>query len=159
MLGHFDHVLLYATIQTIATQGLSRQKYWSGLLCPLAGELPDPGIKSKSLMSHALASRFFTTWEVVKSTTWEAPKQNTKSWLIEKDSDTGRDWGQEDKGMTEDEMAGWYHWLNGRESEWTPGVGDGQGSLACCNSWGRKESDTTERLNWTEALYYITHKN
>ena len=56
--------------------GLSRQEYWSGLLCPLAGELPDPGIKSKSLMSPALASRFFTTWEVVKSTTWEAPKQN-----------------------------------------------------------------------------------
>ena len=72
------------------------------------------------------------------------------SWLIGKDSDAGRDWGQEKKGMTEDEMAGWHHWLNGRESEWTPGVGDGQGGLACCNSWGRKESDTTERLNWTE---------
>ena len=54
------------------------------------------------------------------------------------------------KGTTEDEMAGWRHWLYGRESEWTPGVGDGQGGLACCDSWGRKESDTTERLNWTE---------
>ena len=73
-----------------------------------------------------------------------------KSWLIGKDYDSGRDWGQEDKGMTEDEMAGWHHWLDGRESEWTPGIGDGQGSLACCNSWGRKESDTTERLKWTE---------
>ena len=51
---------------------------------------------------------------------------------------------------TEDEMAGWHHWLDGRESEWTPGVGDGQGGLVCCNSWGRKESDTTEWLNWTE---------
>ena len=50
----------------------------------------------------------------------------------------------------QDEMAGWHHWLDGRESEWTPGVGDGQGGLACCDSWGRKESDTTERLNWTE---------
>ena len=50
----------------------------------------------------------------------------------------------------QDEMAGWHHWLDGRESEWTPGVGDGQGGLACCNSWGCKESDTTERLNWTE---------
>ena len=60
----------------------------------------------------------------------------------------GRDWGQE-KGITEDEMAGWHHWLDGRESEWTPGVGDGQGSLVCCDSWGRKESDTTEQLNWT----------
>ena len=52
--------------------------------------------------------------------------------------------------MTEDEMAGWHHWLDGRESEWTPGVGDGQGGLACCDSWDRKESDTTEQLNWTE---------
>ena len=75
---------------------------------------------------------------------------HTKSWLIGKDSDAGRDWGQEEKGTTKDEMAGWHHQLNGREFEWTPGVGDGQGGLACCNSWGRKESDTTERLNWTE---------
>ena len=72
------------------------------------------------------------------------------SWLIGKDSDAGRDWGQEEKGMTEDEMAGWHHWLDGHESEWTPGVGDGQGGLACCDSWGHKESDTTEWLNWTE---------
>ena len=74
---------------------------------------------------------------------------HAKSWLIGKDSDAGRDWRQE-KGMTEDEMAGWHHWLDGRESEWTPGVGDGQGGLACCNSWGRKEADTTEQLNWTD---------
>ena len=64
-------------------------------------------------------------------------------------TDAGRDWGQEEKGTTEDEMAGWHHRLDGREFEWTPGVGDGQGGLACCDSWGRKESDTTERLNWT----------
>ena len=75
---------------------------------------------------------------------------HAKSWLIGKDSDARRDWEQEEKGTTEDEMAGWHHWLDGRESEWTPGVGDGQGGLACCNSWGRKESDTTEWLNWTE---------
>ena len=68
---------------------------------------------------------------------------DAKSWLIGKDSDAGRDWGQEEKGMTEDEMAGWHHWLKGRESEWTPGVGDGQGGLVCCDSWGLKESDTT----------------
>ena len=73
-----------------------------------------------------------------------------KSWLIGKDSDVGRDWGQEQKGTTEDEMAGWHHGLDGHEPEWTPGVGDGQGGLACCDSWGRKEADTTERLNWTE---------
>ena len=73
---------------------------------------------------------------------------HVKSWLIGKDSDAGRDWGQEEKGTTVDEMAGWHHWLEGRESEWTPGVGDGQGDLACCDSWGRKESDMTEWLNW-----------
>ena len=66
------------------------------------------------------------------------------------DSDAGRDWGQEEKGMREDEMAGWHHRLDGRESEWTPGVGDGQRGLACCDSWGHKELDMTEQLNWTE---------
>ena len=78
---------------------------------------------------------------------------HAKSWLIGKDSDAGRDWGQEEKGMTEDEMAGWHHWLDERECEWTPGVDDGQGGLACCDSWGRKELDTTERLNWTESYW------
>ena len=63
---------------------------------------------------------------------------------------SGKDWGQEEKGMTEDEMAGWRYRLDGRESEWTPGVGDGQGGLVCCDSWGRKASDMSERLNWTE---------
>ena len=65
-------------------------------------------------------------------------------------TDAGRDRGQEEKGITEDEMAVWHHWLNGHEFEWTPGVGDGQGGLACCDSWGRKESDTTEHLNSTD---------
>ena len=69
-------------------------------------------------------------------------------------TDAGRDWGQEEKGMTEDGMAGWHQRLNGHEFEWTPGVGDGQGGLACCNSWGRKESDTAEPLNWTELTLY-----
>ena len=72
---------------------------------------------------------------------------HVKSWLFGKDYDARRDWGQE-KGTTEDEMAGWHHPLDGREFEWTPGVGDGQGGLVCCNSWGCKESDTTEQLNW-----------
>ena len=75
---------------------------------------------------------------------------HAKSWLIGKDPDAGRDWGQEEKGTTEDEMAGWHHLLDGREFGWTPGVGDGQGGLACCDSWRHKESDTTERINWTE---------
>ena len=80
---------------------------------------------------------------------------HAKSWLIGKDSDARRDWGQEEKGTTEDEMAGWHHGLDGRESEWTPGDGDGQGGLACCHSWGRKESEMTERLNWTDLMGYI----
>ena len=71
-----------------------------------------------------------------------------KSWLIGKDSDAGTDWRQEEKGTTEDEMAGWHHWLDGRESEWTLGVGDGQGGLACCYSWGHKGQ--TRLSNWTE---------
>ena len=83
---------------------------------------------------------------------------HVKSWLTGKDSDAGRDWEQEEKVTPEDEMAGWHHWLDGLESEWTPGVGDGLGGLACCDSWGRKESDTTERLNWlTDCSYHRRH--
>ena len=78
---------------------------------------------------------------------------DAKSQLIRKDPDAGKDWRWEEKGTTEDEMAGWYHWLAGRESEWTPGVGDGQGGLACCDSWGRKELDTTERLIWSDLIW------
>ena len=83
----------------------------------------------------------------------EAPilrSPDAKSWLIGKDPDAGRDWGQEEKGMTEDEMVGWHHRLDRHGFRWTPGVADGQGGLACCDSWGRKESDTTEQLNWTD---------
>ena len=77
---------------------------------------------------------------------------HVKSWLIGKDSDAGRDWGQEEKGTTEDEMAGRHHWLDGHESQWTPGVGVGQGDLACCNSWGsqRVGHDWATELIWTE---------
>ena len=76
-----------------------------------------------------------------------------KSWLIGKDSDAGRDWGQEEKWTIEDEMAGWYHWLNGHESEWTLGVGDGQGGLTCCSSWGCKESACLSY--WSELNIYL----
>ena len=73
---------------------------------------------------------------------------DVKNWLIGKDPDAGKDWGQEEKGTTEDEMVGWHHQLNRHELGWTPGVGDRQGSLACCGSWGCKELDMTEQLNW-----------
>ena len=82
---------------------------------------------------------------------------HAKSWLIGKSSDAGRDWGQEEKGMTEDEMAGWHNWPHGCESEWTLGDGDGQGALACCDSWGRKESDMTNWLNWTDSYIWCTY--
>ena len=71
-------------------------------------------------------------------------------------TDAGRDWGQEEKGTTEDEIAGWHHGLNERESGWTMGVGDGQRGLVCYDSWGRKESDTTKWLNWTEYSFTLT---
>ena len=75
---------------------------------------------------------------------------DAKCWLIGKDPDAGKDCRLEEKGMTEDEMVGWCHWLNGHAFEQIPGVGDGQGSLACCSPWGHKESDMTEWLNWTD---------
>ena len=77
----------------------------------------------------------------------------SKSWVTRKDADAGQDWRWEEKGTTEDEMVGWHHRLNGHGFGWTLGVGDGQGGLACCNAWGRKELDVTERLNWTELKF------
>ena len=78
-----------------------------------------------------------------------------------KKTDAGRDWGQKEKGTTEDEMAGWHHGLDGREFERTPWVGDGQGGLACCDSWGHKESYKTEQLNWadTAKFYFLWNKD
>ena len=78
---------------------------------------------------------------------------DAKNWPIGKDPNTGKDWRQEEKGVTEDEMVGWHHQLNGHEFEQALGVSDGQGSLACCSPWSCKESDTTEQLNWTEVSW------
>ena len=102
------------------------------------------------------------SWVFIGGTDAEAetPKlwpPDAKSWLIGKDPDAGRDWGQEEKGMTEDEMAGWHHRLDGHEFEWTLGVGDGQGGLACCDSWGlRVRHDWVNELNWTELNWEIS---
>ena len=92
------------------------------------------------------------SWIFIGKTNTEADTSilwppDAKNWLIGKDPDTGKDWRQEEKGMTEDEIVGWHHWLNGHEFEQDLGVGDGQGSLAFCSPWGCKESDTTELLN------------
>ena len=106
-------------------------------------------------------------WIFIGRTDAEAPilwPPYVKSWLIWKDPDTGKDRGQEEKGMTEDEMVGWHHWLNGHESEQTPGDSEGQGSLVCCSPWGRRESDVTEWLNntilfnWLHYYYHIQDK-
>ena len=78
----------------------------------------------------------------------EAPIPDVKNWLVGKDPHAGQDWGQEEKGTTENVMVVYHHWLDGQEFEQALGVGDGQGSMVCCSPWGRKESDMTERLNW-----------
>ena len=91
-----------------------------------------------------------TDFEAVIPILWPP---DVKSWLIWKDPDAGKVWGQEEKGTTEDEMVGWHHWLDEHGFGWTPGVSDRQGGLACCGSWGRKESDKTEWLNWNWWVY------
>ena len=85
---------------------------------------------------------------------------DVKSWLIGKVPHAGKGWGQEEKGTTLDETVGWHHQLNGHEFGWTPGVGDRQGGLMCCSSWGHKESGMTEWLNWTEpCIWLFKYKN
>ena len=95
------------------------------------------------------------SWVFIERTDAEAETPilwppDEKSWLIWKDPDAGKDWGQEEEGMIEDEMVGWHLQLNGHGFGWTPGVVDVQGGLVCCGSWGHKELDMTERLNWTD---------
>ena len=84
------------------------------------------------------------------SITWPPDARNQ---LTGKDPDARKDWRWEEKSTREDAIVGWHHWLNGHEFEQAPGVGDGQGGLARCSPWGRKELDTTERLNWTEPFF------
>ena len=86
------------------------------------------------------------------STLWSP---GVKSWLLRNDPDAGKDWRWEEKGMTEDEIVGWCHWLNGYEFEQALGDGEGQWGLVCCSPWGHKESDTTEWLNWTEESHWV----
>ena len=111
------------------------RRKWQPTLVFLPGESEDSGAWGR------------TEWLSNGPVRWPP---HPKSWLIGKYSDAGRDWGQEEKGTTEDEMTRWHHRLNGHEFEWTLGVGDGQGGVACCSSWGCKELDMTEQLDWTE---------
>ena len=97
--------------------------------------------------SQSWKSIGWTDAEAETPTVW---LPDAKYWFTGKECDAGKDWRQQEKGTTEDEMVGWHHWVNGHEFEQTLGAGDGQRSLACCHPWGRKELDTTEPLNWTE---------
>ena len=107
------------------------------------------------------------SWMVIGRTDVEAETPilwppDAKNWLIWKDPDAGKDWGQKEKGTTEDEMVGWHYRLSGHEFEQIPGVGDGQGGLVYCSPWGCKESDMTEQLNWSvisevESYFTLVH--
>ena len=133
-----------AAHQAPLSMGFSRQEYWSRLPCLSPGDLPDPGIEPQV---SCTAGRFFTNWatrEILCN-----PMDYLKFILL---SDVGKDWRQEEKGTTENEMVRWHHWLKGREFVQTPGVGDRQGGLACCGSWGHKELDMTERLKWHKPI-------
>ena len=139
------------TVETVADYfaGLQNHCFWTVVLkktleCPLDCKEIQP-VHSKGDQSWVFIGR--TDAKAETPILWPP---HAKNWLIGKVSDAGRDWGQEEKGMTEELMAGWHHRLDGHEFGWTLGVGDGQGGLACSDSWGPKESDTTEWLNWTE---------
>ena len=130
------------------------QKNWCFWTVLLQKTLKNP-TDSKEVKS--VNSKGNQSWIFIGRTAAEAEAPiiwppDAKSWLTRKYPDVGKDWRQEEKGMTEDEMVGWRHWLDGLEFEQAPGVADGQGSLACCSPWGQKESDATERLNWTDGL-------
>ena len=148
LLRHFSHVRLCVTPETAAHQappslGFSRQEHWSGLpfLSP---------IDFMILWNHKLRLPW---WWCSKNRNWQTALAHTS----QTDPDDGKDWGQEEKWVTEDEMVGWHHRLNGHEFEQTLGDSEGQGSLAWCSPWGRKELDTTERLNNNKAKQ--THKS
>ena len=109
------------------------------------GQQGNPRVHSKGIRSWIFIGK--TDGEAETPILW-AP--DAKNWLIRNDPYAWKDWGQEEKGTIEDELVGWHHWLNGHGFEQAPGVGDGQGSLVCCSSWGCKDLDTIEQLNWNE---------
>ena len=117
---------------------------------------PESPLNCKDIQVHPKGDQ---SWVFIGRTDAEAETPilcppDANSLLIWKDPNAAKDWGQEEKGTTEDEMVGWHHRLNGHEFGWTLGTGDRQGGLACCSSWGQKESDKTEQLNWTEKRNY-----
>ena len=147
--------------QALLSMGFSRQEFWNGLPLPFPRNLLDPGIEpgSPALQVDSLPTELwgkllkevspeYSLEGLMLSWSSNTLAPDAKNWLTGKDPDVGKDWRQE-KGTTEDKMVECYHQLNGHEFEQAPGVGDGQGSLECCSPWGRKESDMTEWLKWT----------
>ena len=117
-----------------------------------------PWTARKSVNPKGSQPWIFIGWTDAEAETPILWPPDVKSWLFRKDPDAWKDWRQEEKGMTEDEMVGWHLWLNGHEFEQAPGVGDGQGSLVCCSPWGLKELKTTEQLKWTENCLTVSIK-
>ena len=111
-----------------------------------------PGVSGQPVNLKGNQSWMFIGRTDVKAETLILWLLYVKNWLIGKYPGAGKDWRQEEKGKTEDEMLGWHHWFYGHDFEQASGVGDGWGRLLCCSPWGLKESDTTERLNWTETI-------
>ena len=109
---------------------------------------------SNHLSPICLIHHVFFTWLMSNSVLWSP---DNKIWLIGKDPDARKDWGQEEKRAAEDEKAGWHHWLSAHEFEKSLENSAGQGSLVCCSPWGRKGSDMTEWLNWTELIQRFMH--
>ena len=148
--------------------GFSRQEHWSGLpfseeswalknwcfwtvVLEKTLESPLNCKKIQPVLPKGNKSWVFIGRIDVEAETPVLWPPDVKSWLIWKDPDAGKDWGQEEKRMTEDKMVGWHHWLDGHGFGWTPGVGDGQGGLACCGSWGHRVGhDWATELSWTE---------
>jgi len=133
------------------------QKDWCSWTVVLEKTLESPLDCKEIQLVHPKGDQ---SWVLIGRTDVEAETPilwppDAKSWLIGKDLDAGKDWGQEEKGTTEDEMVGWHHRLDGHGLGRTPGVCDGQGGLACCGSWGHQESDMTEPLNWTETQILV----
>ena len=122
-----------------SVHGILRQEYWSGLPVPSPGDLSDAGIESRSPALQADSLPF----EPLKPKLQYFGHLMGRADWVEKDPDAGKDWGQEKKWATEEEMFWWHHWLNGHEFEQTPGDSEGQRNPVCCSSWGCKESDMT----------------
>ena len=124
------------------------------LMDPIEGRVQRTGVQSEDYLdskeTKPVNLKGNQLWIFTRRTDAETPilwPPDAKNWLIGKDPDAGKDWRQEEKGTTENEMVGWHHRLDGHEFEQAPGVGDGQRSLACCSPWGCRESDITEWLN------------